>query len=73
MPLSTFRFTPMFNAAPVRGFCLEEPDSQIPLLLDLRIVTDDVEFGMTELNVGSAAIMGSAFPLPLLAETICTD
>lgn len=46
---------------------------QIPLLLDLRIVTDDVEFGMTELNVGSAAIMGSAFPLPLLAETICTD
>lgn len=41
---------------------------QIPLLSDLRIVTDDAQFGMTELNVGSAAIMGSAFLLPLIGE-----
>lgn len=41
---------------------------QIALLSDLRIVTDDAKFGMTELNVGSAAIMGSAFLLPLIGE-----
>ncbi|MBC5767110.1 enoyl-CoA hydratase/isomerase family protein [Ramlibacter albus] len=41
---------------------------QIPLLSDLRIATDDAKFGMTELNVGSAAIMGSAFLLPLIGE-----
>lgn len=41
---------------------------QIPLLSDLRIVTDDAKFGMTELSVGSAAIMGSAFLLPLIGE-----
>jgi enoyl-CoA hydratase/carnithine racemase len=38
------------------------------LLSDLRIVTTDAKFGMTELNVGSAAIMGSAFLLPLIGE-----
>jgi enoyl-CoA hydratase/carnithine racemase len=41
---------------------------QIPLLSDLRIVTSDAKFGMTELSVGSAAIMGSAFLLPLVGE-----
>lgn len=41
---------------------------QIPLLSDLRIATEDAKFGMTELNVGSAAIMGSAFLLPLVGE-----
>jgi len=41
---------------------------QIALLSDLRIVTRDAKFGMTELNVGSAAIMGSAFLLPLIGE-----
>jgi enoyl-CoA hydratase/carnithine racemase len=41
---------------------------QIALLSDLRIVSDDARFGMTELNVGSAAIMGSAFLLPLVGE-----
>lgn len=41
---------------------------QIPLLSDLRIATQDAKFGMTELSVGSAAIMGSAFLLPLVGE-----
>lgn len=41
---------------------------QLALLSDLRIVTTDAKFGMTELNVGSAAIMGSAFLLPLIGE-----
>lgn len=41
---------------------------QLALLSDLRIATDDARFGMTELNVGSAAIMGSAFLLPLIGE-----
>jgi enoyl-CoA hydratase/carnithine racemase len=41
---------------------------QIALLSDLRIVSEDARFGMTELNVGSAAIMGSAFLLPLVGE-----
>ncbi|MGC4008397.1 MAG: enoyl-CoA hydratase/isomerase family protein [Pseudomonas sp.] len=41
---------------------------QLALLSDLRIVTADARFGMTELNVGSAAIMGSAFLLPLIGE-----
>lgn len=41
---------------------------QIALLSDLRIVADTARFGMTELNVGSAAIMGSAFLLPLIGE-----
>ena len=51
----------------VHGFCTGA-GLQIPLLSDLRIVTEDAKFGMTELNVGSAAIMGSAFLLPLIGE-----
>lgn len=41
---------------------------QLALLSDLRIASDDAKLGMTELNVGSAAIMGSAFLLPLIGE-----
>ncbi|MFC3337134.1 enoyl-CoA hydratase/isomerase family protein [Paracandidimonas soli] len=41
---------------------------QLALLSDLRIASDDAKIGMTELNVGSAAIMGSAFLLPLIGE-----
>src|SRR5690606_20558223 len=41
---------------------------QLALLSDLRIASDDARIGMTELNVGSAAIMGSAFLLPLIGE-----
>jgi len=41
---------------------------QLALLSDLRIAADDTKVGMTELNVGSAAIMGSAFLLPLIGE-----
>jgi len=41
---------------------------QLALLSDLRIASDDTKVGMTELNVGSAAIMGSAFLLPLIGE-----
>jgi enoyl-CoA hydratase/carnithine racemase len=32
---------------------------QLALLADLRIASDDTRMGMTELNIGSAAIMGS--------------
>ena len=41
---------------------------QLALLSDLRIASTDTKVGMTELNVGSAAIMGSAFLLPLIGE-----
>ncbi|MBV7486827.1 enoyl-CoA hydratase/isomerase family protein [Bordetella sp. BOR01] len=41
---------------------------QLALLSDLRIASTDAKLGMTELNVGSAAIMGSAFLLPLIGE-----
>ena len=41
---------------------------QLALLSDLRIADDSTRVGMTELNVGSAAIMGSAFLLPLIGE-----
>src|SRR5690606_4361664 len=41
---------------------------QLALLSDLRIASDDTKIGMTELNVGSAAIMGSALLLPLIGE-----
>lgn len=41
---------------------------QLALLSDLRIAGEDTRVGMTELNVGSAAIMGSAFLLPLIGE-----
>ena len=41
---------------------------QLALLSDLRIADDTAKVGMTELNVGSAAIMGSAFLLPLIGE-----
>jgi len=41
---------------------------QLALLSDLRIASVDTKAGMTELNVGSAAIMGSAFLLPLIGE-----
>ncbi len=41
---------------------------QLALLSDLRIADDTTHVGMTELNVGSAAIMGSAFLLPLIGE-----
>lgn len=51
----------------VHGYCTGA-GLQLPLLSDLRIATHDAKFGMTELNVGSAAIMGSAFLLPLIGE-----
>ncbi|OZI29783.1 hypothetical protein CAL29_16785 [Bordetella genomosp. 10] len=41
---------------------------QLALLSDLRIASAESKLGMTELNVGSAAIMGSAFLLPLIGE-----
>lgn len=41
---------------------------QLALLSDLRIAGPAARLGMTELNVGSAAIMGSAFLLPLIGE-----
>ncbi len=41
---------------------------QVALLCDLRIAGPGAKLGMTELNVGSAAIMGSAFLLPLIGE-----
>jgi len=41
---------------------------QLALLSDLRIAGPAARLGMTELNVGSAAIMGSAFLLSLVGE-----
>lgn len=41
---------------------------QLALLCDLRLAGPAAKIGMTELNVGSAAIMGSAFLLPLIGE-----
>lgn len=41
---------------------------QLALLSDLRIAGPAAKLGMTELNVGSAAIMGSAFLRPLVGE-----
>ncbi len=43
---------------------------QLALLCDLRIAADDVQLGMTEFAVGSAAIMGSALLLPVVGETV---
>ena len=43
---------------------------QLALLSDLRIAEEGAKFGMTELNVGSAAIMGSAFLLPVVGESV---
>jgi enoyl-CoA hydratase/carnithine racemase len=43
---------------------------QLALLSDLRIASDDTKVGMTELNVGSAAIMGSAFLLATAGEAV---
>lgn len=41
---------------------------QLALLADLRIAGEAAKFGMTELNVGSAAIMGSAFLVSVIGE-----
>lgn len=41
---------------------------QLALLSDLRFADEQAKFGMTELNVGSAPIMGSAFLLPVVGE-----
>ena len=41
---------------------------QLALLSDLRIADRSCRVGMTEFNVGSAAIMGSAFLLPVIGE-----
>lgn len=43
---------------------------QLALLSDLRIADEQAKFGMTELNVGSAPIMGSAFLLPVVGESV---
>ena len=41
---------------------------QLALLSDLRFASSDAQFGMTEFNVGSAAIMGSAFLRNVVGE-----
>ncbi|MDQ2148288.1 enoyl-CoA hydratase/isomerase family protein [Alcaligenaceae bacterium C4P045] len=41
---------------------------QIALMSDLRIGCEHARLGMTELNVGSAAIVGSALLLPIIGE-----
>ncbi len=41
---------------------------QLALLSDLRFADASAKFGMTELNVGSAAIMGSAFLRPVIGD-----
>jgi enoyl-CoA hydratase/carnithine racemase len=41
---------------------------QLALLSDLRFAGENARFGMTELNVGSAAIMGSAFLRPVIGD-----
>lgn len=41
---------------------------QLALLCDLRIAGPSAKLGMTELNVGSAAIMGSAFLVSVIGE-----
>ena len=43
---------------------------QIALMSDLRIADANAKFGMTELSVGSAPIIGSAFLLPVVGEAI---
>ena len=42
---------------------------QLALMSDLRIAGPAAKLGMTELNVGSAAIMGSAFLVPVIGES----
>lgn len=41
---------------------------QLALLSDLRIAAADTRLGMTELNIGSAAITGSALLVPVVGE-----
>jgi len=43
---------------------------QVALLSDLRIAAEDTKLGMTELNIGSAAITGSALLLPVVGEAM---
>lgn len=53
--------------ARINGYCTGA-GLQLALLSDLRVASDVAKFGMTELNVGSAAIMGSAFLMPVIGE-----
>lgn len=53
--------------ARINGYCTGA-GLQLALLSDLRIASGVSKFGMTELNVGSAAIMGSAFLISVIGE-----